>query len=46
MKTGFVKDGKTYAYIEFESEEDIDKFFDGVEKKASKPSYQAQPLKF
>ena len=42
MKTGFVeKDGKSYAYIEFESAEEIDKFFDEIEEKdrTSKPSY-------
>jgi hypothetical protein len=34
MKIGLVKkDGKSYAYIEFEKE--IDKFFDEVEKNAN-----------
>ena len=45
MKTGFVvKDGKSYAYIEFGSAEEIDKFFDEVEERAStrKPSYEAR----
>lgn len=45
MKTGFVKkDGKSYAYIEFESKEEIEKFFDEVEEKAKarKPSYGTQ----
>ena len=48
MKTGYVKkDGKSYAYIEFESKEEIDKFFDEVEKKAKvhKPSYEARSPK-
>ena len=44
MKTGFVKqDGKSYAFVEFESVEEIDKFFDEIEERAStrKPSYEA-----
>ncbi|BDB98077.1 hypothetical protein [Saccharolobus caldissimus] len=49
MKTGLIKkDGKSYAYIEFENEEEIDKFFDEVEKKANlsrKPSYETQSPK-
>lgn len=48
MKTGLVKkDDKSYAYIEFDNEEEIDKFFDEVEKKANarKPSYETQPPK-
>lgn len=48
MKTGFVsKDGKSYAYIEFENAEEIDKFFDEVEEKANvrKPSYETRPPK-
>ena len=42
MKTGFVeKEGKSYAYIEFENAEEIDKFFNEVEEKAKarRPSY-------
>ena len=42
MKTGFVKEeGKSYAYIEFESVEEIDEFFNEVEEKAktSRSSY-------
>lgn len=36
MKAGLVKeDGKSYAYIEFENEGEIDKFFDEVEKNAN-----------
>ena len=48
MKTGFVsKDGKSYAYIEFENAEEIDKFFDEVEEKATarKLSYETRPPK-
>ncbi|EHP69564.1 MAG: hypothetical protein RXS23_07615 [Metallosphaera yellowstonensis] len=49
MKTGLVKkDDKSYAYIEFENGEEIDKFFDEVEKKANlshKPSYETQSSK-
>ena len=48
MKTGFVKEeGKSYAYIEFESAEEIDKFFNEVEEKdgTRKPSYGARPPK-
>ena len=48
MKTGFVKqDGKSYAFVEFESVEEIDKFFDEIEERAStrKPSYEARSPK-
>ncbi|BDB98288.1 hypothetical protein [Saccharolobus caldissimus] len=49
MKTGLVKkNGKSYAYIEFENEKEIDKFFDEVEKKANlsrKPPYETQSSK-
>ena len=48
MKTEFVKEeGKSYAYIEFESAEEIDKFFSEIEEKDStrKPSYEARPPK-
>jgi len=38
MKTGLVKkDDKSYAYIEFENGEEIDKFFDEVERKLISP---------
>ncbi|WP_168066042.1 hypothetical protein [Sulfolobus sp. S-194] len=49
MKTGLVKkDNRSYTYIEFENEEEIDKFFDEVEKKANlsrKSSYEARSSK-
>lgn len=44
MKTGFVKrDGKSYAFVEFASVEEIDEFFDEIEERASprRPSYEA-----